>query len=931
MVRKVGPLRLVVTVVTAAVLLALGGIAYVRAVGAVEPDLGVEWVGSNVGPLAIAVAPGGAAWDAGLRPGDVLERIDGRAVGNAIEATERPWTLAPGESLDLAVRRGGETLDLVVAPRPASRPEPYGFLCVVGFAFLVSGAFVALRWPTVRGGTTYALLAAAMYGRLVFTATGAAEPLDWLFYWLDVASAAFAPALLVHLAVDLSRRVVPRVAIAVPYGLAGLAGLAAIWLQPAAFGGAYRAARPEVAVEWIDRGLTLLFAVAVVAAAAVLNKAYARSRSSLQRGQLRWMLWGLLLGFLPFVLLHAAPWSLGGTRLPSWVQFFAVAPMVAVPAAFTVAMARYRLHDLDVLLRRAATEVSAVLTTFAVYASVVYLLRHGAIGALDFSNSATRYVGIFLAAVSYPQLREWMKGGVDRAFYRRRYSYRTTLLDWARDLSAETDLDSLVRGVSERVRETLGVPHARVLVASATGGFEDPREAGAGRSGTLPEEILERLEHDPAVVVESEQVPDLPWTRYVYAMRVKGRLRAALVVAERVPPEEPLSSEDRALLATLAAHAATAIEAARLLREVRRHAEEVERLHARERTILESSAVGLLMLDARGRIATWNRALEEIYDLPRERAIDRTLADVFPLQFAREVEREIEASRGRPDPRAFRYVLVNRAGERVVLNLSISPAIGGVDGDGARVVTFDDVSERVKLEQQVLRQERLASLGLLAAGVAHEVNTPLTGISSYTQMLMDDLDAGDPRRRTLEKIEAQTQRASNIANSLLNLAHPERTPFQELDVNAVVEECLQLFEPQVRGGGVRLEVRLHDSLPPIRGHRGKLQQVLLNLLINARDAVGRHGRIVVATAVERDRVVLTVEDDGVGIDEQDLARIFDPFFTTKGRGRGTGLGLSISYGIVREHEGEIHVESERGDFTRFTIELPTVGVAEAMG
>jgi signal transduction histidine kinase len=282
------------------------------------------------------------------------------------------------------------------------------------------------------------------------------------------------------------------------------------------------------------------------------------------------------------------------------------------------------------------------------------------------------------------------------------------------------------------------------------------------------------------------------------------------------------------------------------------------------------------------------------------------------------------------EARVFRYTLINRTGERIVINLTISPEIVERHGAGARVVTFDDVTERVKLEEQVLRQERLASLGQLAAGVAHEVNTPLTGISSYTQMLLEELDPGDSRQETLAKIEAQTRRASNIANSLLNLASPERIAFENLSVNELVEEALELFEPQIRQRNTVMDVSLQEGIPLVRGHRGKLQQVLLNLLLNARDAVDGDGRIQVRTAEESDRVVLEIVDDGAGIAEEDLPRIFDPFFTTKGRGRGTGLGLSISYGIVHEHEGEMSVSSEPGRYTKFRVELPSARAAEAM-
>jgi PAS domain S-box-containing protein len=376
------------------------------------------------------------------------------------------------------------------------------------------------------------------------------------------------------------------------------------------------------------------------------------------------------------------------------------------------------------------------------------------------------------------------------------------------------------------------------------------------------------------------------------------------------------------LLATLAAQMAPSVEAARMVEEIRRHAEEVETLRARQERILESSGVGLLLADGGGRVLAWNRRLEEVYGLPRHEAIGRKLGDILPLQTVRLLERASQQADAGEEGRIYGHALVNAEGRRILVDLSVS----GVDleggASGTRVVTFDDVTERTRFEEQVARQERLASLGLLAAGVAHEVNTPLTGISSYTQMLLDEVPADDLRRTLLEKIEAQTRRASGIANSLLNLARPERDTFERFDLNEAVTEILRLFEPQVRGRGIEVHSRLGSGLPPVLGNRSKLQQVFLNLLMNARDALEDGGSIRVASGLDGDRVVVEVVDDGRGIAEEDLPRVFDPFFTTKARGKGTGLGLSISYGIVREHDGEMHVDSVPGRFTRFRVELP---------
>jgi PAS domain S-box-containing protein len=330
-------------------------------------------------------------------------------------------------------------------------------------------------------------------------------------------------------------------------------------------------------------------------------------------------------------------------------------------------------------------------------------------------------------------------------------------------------------------------------------------------------------------------------------------------------------------------------------------------------------------MDGEGRILAWNRALEEMYGLGRAEAIGRRLAEVFPLHVARRVQHESSYNLRPEGARIFRLSMTNRKGERLHVNLAISPAEEAGGGDGARVVSLDDVTGLVKLEEQMLQQERLAALGLLAAGVAHEINTPLTGIVSYAQLLLERGQGQDQGRgrEMLEKIDGQARRASRIANSLLDLARPERTTFGPVDVNEAIQEILHLFRPQIRGAGIELQAILECGLPPILGHRGKLQQVVLNLLLNARDAVGGGGSVRVETRHGSEGIVLEVSDDGAGISDDDLPRIFDPFFTTKSRGKGTGLGLSICYGIVQEHRGRIHVQSSPGERTRFSVELPS--------
>ncbi|MBY0375223.1 MAG: histidine kinase, partial [Bryobacteraceae bacterium] len=224
--------------------------------------------------------------------------------------------------------------------------------------------------------------------------------------------------------------------------------------------------------------------------------------------------------------------------------------------------------------------------------------------------------------------------------------------------------------------------------------------------------------------------------------------------------------------------------------------------------------------------------------------------------------------------------------------------------------------------------DKLSSIGLLAAGVAHEVNTPLAVISTYAQMLAKRVSDDEQKSAMLDKIAKQTFRASEIVNSLLNFSRTSTLEFSEVQLNRVVRDTASLIEHQLEKARVTVAFNLDESLAPIKGNQGKLQQIFLYLFLNARDAMEslptRGGVLTIRTWADGDLAHVEVADTGTGIAPDHLDRIFDPFFTTKGAKRGTGLGLSVTYGIVQEHGGAIDVSSTPGAGTRFRLDFPLI-------
>jgi two-component system NtrC family sensor kinase len=403
----------------------------------------------------------------------------------------------------------------------------------------------------------------------------------------------------------------------------------------------------------------------------------------------------------------------------------------------------------------------------------------------------------------------------------------------------------------------------------------------------------------------------------------------AVLALGRRSTGEPLNSEDMGLLATVAGQIATAVENARLYRQLHLKALELDRMRAFNENILESLDNGLLVVDLNDRVVRWNTALEQLYGVERARATGSRLDDLFDPPF---VEAIRAARRDTPGGATLSRIPLSARGARgretLIVDAAVVPlraaARTSVETVGT-IVIVGDVTARVQLEEQLQISEKMASIGLLAAGVAHEVNTPLTGISSFTQMLLEGADPQDPKTRLLEKIERQTFRAAKIVNGLLTLSRPasgtpgDRSP---LDVNIVISDVLGLLEHQFEMHRIKVRRELSESPALVVGVEHKLQQVFLNLFLNAKDAMPKGGWLSVSTRIDGDRVVAEVADTGSGIPNEYLGRIYDPFFTTKAIGQGTGLGLSISYGIVREHEGALDCESVVGQGTRFALTLP---------
>ena len=529
---------------------------------------------------------------------------------------------------------------------------------------------------------------------------------------------------------------------------------------------------------------------------------------------------------------------------------------------------------------------------------------------------------------------------------RDRYDYRRALVGFARDLNSDLDLERLTERLVTRVTETL-VVDKMILIQGPTerdlssGALQPLRwtgfESAPAVAGTS--ELAARLRGRQTIALDDPTASHrLPTTEvafwrgqgiYYFVPCVAEEGTIAVMALGRKGSGEPLSSEDMALLAAVAGQVATALENGRLYGQLHQKAAELDRMRQFSENIIESLSDGLAVVDLEGRVVRWNAGLERLYGIPRDRAVGEHLETLFDAPF---VDRLRQANEATPSGAVlYRIPLLSRHEDgrrRQLVNVATAPLLTPDGSTSGMMVIVEDITERVRLEEQLQISEKMASVGLLAAGVAHEVNTPLTAISSFTQMLLEGADPEDSKTQVLEKIERQTFRAAKIVNGLLNLARPGRPDVAgPADLNAVVNDVLALLEPQLRASNVKVRRELATTPAVVQGVEFKLQQVFLNLFLNARDAMPAGGWLTIRTRVgERDAFV-EISDTGGGIPAELISRIYDPFFTTKVPGQGTGLGLSVTYGVIQEHRGSIECESDPGQGTRFTLTLPLVAAA----
>jgi two-component system NtrC family sensor kinase len=903
-------------------------------------DDGVFWRSAPEGTVAARLDPGGPAAMAGLRVGDVLLAINGEEVLSPEGAQKTLSRRTARETLAYSVLRADErrSIDLEVRPLPQGNVRLFYYLSLFGFFSLVVGTIVMLRRPPDRAAVHFYAICLLFFLMYSTSYTGKLSLADWTLFWTDHLAAIFLPVVFLHFCLAFPERRLPH---------------RRAWLVPAAYLPAFLLAGVVIVAQilfvsgsggdalWriiagVERWKPMYFGALFLASFLILLDSYRKTRSVTARKQMKWLMWGTGAGILPFFTFYAIPFAMGGEPKLA-MELAGYIPLALIPLAVAYAVVKHRLMDVELIFRRTLAYVLAIAAIVGIGLLAAGLLDTLLAGQRDPHGTVIASLSSLVVLLLFTPVKSRVQEAIDRLVYKERYNSRKKLLRLSQDLNSDLDLGRLTERLRDGIVDALGVRAVAVfLPAEPNGDFAVFRSCGCTTEPVpLPANgrLVRRLRLGAPVNTEADGVVAYPEVSsldvvFFFPCRIGGELIAIAGVGLK-ENFDLLNSEEVDLLQAIAGQVATAFMNGRLYHRLQEKAVELTRLTEYNENILESLVAGILVLDLDGRIVRWNRAMEDLVDRPRAEALGRMLDDVFPASFLSTMPANLVADGTQRGTHIDRVHLEAPEGE-LTLNLTVAPFEVGPERVGT-ILILEDVTSRIHLQEQLQHSEKMASIGLLAAGVAHEVNTPLAGISSYTQMLRQQVANDDPRAPLLEKIEKQTFRAAKIITNLLNFARAGSGDVETLDVNQVLKDVLSLVEHQLEHARIKVRRELGEDLPRVRGNENRLQQVFFNLVLNARDAMPKGGWLTIATHLRGGEVVIEVRDTGEGIRREDLKRIYDPFFTTKGSGQGTGLGLSVSYGIVREHGGTIRVDSAPDKGTTFEVALPTPIASQATG
>ncbi|MBN2345295.1 MAG: hypothetical protein JXO51_02820 [Candidatus Aminicenantes bacterium] len=873
------------------------------------------WEGSDQGLVCRSAPP-----ENQVKPGDILLAVNKYAINNRIDLLR---AIAGRNYCRYEIERQGILKNVGVDIHAVFTHFSYYILVFVGILSVlltlgILNVYVkqATLFPPPK---IFFNLSLALSGILVFSPSGDFGTSDFLFLFLDTVCFLAFPAVLLQYALQypLRTRALKRfrskfrtLLIYMPplvFLVINLYFILRNIIQP----------DPETLVATINHFRSLAqkyFAVYVVLAwISIIASSLTLIRKKRQRRYLFPMV-GISLGFVSLLLLNfsqQSPVAPAGAVV-NLSMFF----LPFLPLSLVYFLSPRRVADIENIIKKTLSISSLFIFIFGTYLFLGLNIEQNKLLGIFWSIAA-----ILMAGLLFKPLEGAIQRFFEKLFYRDTFNFKRKLKELEGPVSAQRDLSSLSQNFLEIISRGFQLQGARLLIHFRNNQFyslPDRSRLFLSRAFTA---ALKSQEH---LVFLSDQEFSTKFPRDQAAMPI-GRLfqflplrigerLVGIVAMGRKTDHSYLTVEDWELMASIASPLALSVENAFLYSRLEEQLAELNMLKEFNENIIENINLGIMVVSRLNRVQTWNYFMEERFGIPREKALRKKA----PLVLGRGFWDGLQASQ--PGTHTLRNVRGPNSEADTLFDVYVSPLKDEHGSISGRIFVFEDVTEKNQIQNQLITSEKMASLGLLSAGIAHEINTPLTGISSYCQLLIHNPDRAE-NLELIGKMQDQVLRANKIIRTLLDFSRQKGQQALPVDLEQVIDESLALVEHKLKEKNIefRREIRFSKSL---HGYPTRLQQLFINLFINAIDAIDGQGWISVGGEESDEQVTVRFKDNGRGVDERHREKIFDPFFTTKDVGQGTGLGLAIVYNIVKEHYGNIEVHSKVGRGTTFIITFP---------
>ncbi len=857
-----------------------------------------------------------------IKEGDILVEAEGVLIKNQDDLYEILSKKKKGESIVYYLMRGGNYFYSSAKLTVKETPLLYYYLVLIGFSGIIISLFIVVQKSEsieVSDALFYSL-GLSFYSIYVFSPTFKFDFIDKMFFLLDKAGFLFFPILLIKFFMDFPTKLSEKASKVINYFFIVSSIVLAFYLVLV-----FEIFKPlyEIGsrVEKIFSVFSLsYFSVGFLVGIVILIYKIYTVEDFYMKNQIKWILGGISAGFIPFFLFYIIPFS-SSPSPPEWAQFTVMFQFI-IPLSFAYAISGYKLMDFEVLSKKFVVYTTGFFFILTLYLTLLKLFTPGFQG--KFTIVAISMIVGYLALGPFFGILE---GFANKFFYRRSYFYRQNLIDFSHIVTYRRDLDEIAENFLSIFISALLLKNASIyLFEDSTGSFYLLHSKGDNqnlypRRISLSDTFLDRLRYTTfiwfydfryikrkAITEEDIKILKSINAYHVIPLKFEDKLRG-IIFADRKVNGMYLTSEDWSLLLAILPSVTLALENANLYKSLKNKIDEINSLREFSESIIESVNIGIMVVDENGRIRHWNSFLEKIFSIKKKSVIGKRIDEVLGKSLYIKLKDT--------NPEQFSRIMVKDSyGKRRTLEIT---KYSFKREKGFSIFILNDITEKLRIERELITKEKLASVGFLTAGIAHEINTPLTGIKSYCQFLKKSIK--DKEDLTLvEEIEKQADRMKILISSLLNFSREGKGVKTEFDVREVIEESISIIDYYVKKK--RISLSIDGSNVFVFGDRERLSQVFLNIIKNSIDASKEEGKIDIKISHENGFGKVEIIDYGEGISKEDLPYIFDPFFTTKGIGKGTGLGLSIVYSIVKEHGGDVEVYSKKGVGTKFVVKLP---------